>query len=133
MSTPELSDTLTDGIRVGASAYYIPDQSDPDRQQFSFGYNIVIVNSGAEPAQLISRHWIIIDAHGRREEVKGPGVVGQTPRLQPGEGFKYTSYCPLKTRWGTMEGTYTMRRDNGETFQVQIGRFYLTTDERKQG
>src|SRR5581483_7516466 len=69
MSTPELSDTLTDGIRVGASAYYIPDQSDPDRQQFSFGYNIVIVNSGAEPAQLISRHWIIIDAHGRREEV----------------------------------------------------------------
>ncbi len=131
MPTPEMSDTTTSGIRVGATAYYLPDESDPEDRKYVFGYTIVIANEGPEVAQLISRHWIIIDGVGRREEVEGPGVVGQTPRLEPGHAFKYESFCPLKTPWGTMEGVYRMRRENGETFDAHIGRFYLkmSTDQ----
>ncbi|HSV12952.1 MAG TPA: Co2+/Mg2+ efflux protein ApaG [Tepidisphaeraceae bacterium] len=125
MPTPTLSDVTTDGIRVGASAFYLPDQSDPTQQRYVFGYTIVISNEGDAPAQLISRHWVIIDANGHREEVNGPGVVGKTPRLEPGQAFKYQSFCPLKTPWGTMEGEYQTRRDNGETFDARIERFYL--------
>jgi len=125
MPTPVLSDTLTHGIRVAASAVFSAADSDPDDRNFIFRYTIVIANQGDAPAQLVSRHWIIIDANGQREEVKGPGVVGQTPRLAPGQEFKYQSFCPLKTPWGTMEGSYEMKRDDGETFSVQIQRFYL--------
>lgn len=125
MPTPEMSDTTTQGVRVGAAAFYLQDQSDPDERKYLFGYNIVVSNEGDAPVQLLSRHWLIIDGDGRREEVKGPGVVGQTPRLEPGQAFKYQSFCPLKTPWGTMEGTYQMRRDDGTTFDAQIGRFYL--------
>jgi ApaG protein len=127
MATPEMSDVTTHGIRVGATAYYLPDESDPDIRKYVFGYTIVVKNEGDAPAQLISRHWVIIDALGRRGDVEGPGVIGQTPRLDPGEAFKYQSFCPLRTDWGTMEGTYTMRRDDGSTFDVNIGRFYLRT------
>jgi ApaG protein len=125
MATPELSDTETDGVRVGATAYFLPDESEPADRKYLFGYTIVIANNGDVPVQLLSRHWVIIDGAGRREEVKGPGVVGQTPRLEPGEAFKYQSFCPLKTPWGTMEGTYQMRRDDGSTFDARVGRFYL--------
>jgi len=121
----KMSDITTQGIRVGAAAFYLAEESDPAENQFVFGYNIVIANEGEAPAKLLSRHWIIIDASGRREEVQGPGVIGQTPRLEPGQAFKYQSFCPLKTNWGTMEGTYTMQRDDGEEFTVEIGRFYL--------
>ena len=133
MATPQMSDTTTDGIRVGAAAFFLPDQSDENTRQFVFGYNIVIANVGDEPAQLISRHWMIIDAHGRREEVRGPGVVGQTPRLEPGQAFKYQSFCPLRTNWGTMEGEYQFKRDDGRQFEVKIGRFYLTTQQEQRG
>lgn len=125
----KMSDVTTQGIRVGAAAFYLAEESEPAENQFVFGYNIVIANVGDAPAKLLSRHWIIIDAAGRREEVEGPGVVGQTPRLEPGQAFKYQSFCPLRTNWGTMEGTYTMQRDDGEKFDVQIGRFYLTFRE----
>jgi ApaG protein len=128
MATPELSDTTTDGVRVGATAYYLPEESNPDERKFLFGYTIVIVNKGTAPVQLINRRWTIIDAAGRREEVSGPGVIGQQPRLGPGERFKYQSFCPLKTNWGTMEGSYEMRRDDGTTFDAQVGRFYLRTE-----
>ena len=128
MSTPDFTETTTEGVRVGAAAFYLPQESDPAQHRYLFGYRVLIVNEGDSPAQLLSRHWIIIDGLGRREEVKGDGVVGQTPRLEPGQGFKYTSYCPLATDWGTMEGTYLMRRDNGETFEARIARFYLHTD-----
>ncbi len=131
MSTPQMSDVTTDGIRVGAAAFYIPEQSDPDGHQYIFGYNIVIANTGDKPAQLISRHWAIIDAHGRRDDVRGPGVVGQTPRLEPGQAFKYQSFCPLRTKWGTMEGEYLFQRDDGSQFEVKIGRFYLTLAKDK--
>ena len=125
MPTPEMSDTTTRGVRVGATAFFLPDQSDPDDRKFLFGYNIVIANYGDVPVQLLRRHWVIIDGLGRREDVEGDGVVGQTPRLEPGQAFKYQSFCPLRTPWGTMEGTYQMRRDDGTTFDARIGRFYL--------
>jgi ApaG protein len=125
MATPEMSDTITHNVRVGATAYFLPEQSDADKRSYHFGYTIVVANNGDKPVQLISRHWVIIDAYGRREDVEGPGVVGQTPRLEPGQAFKYQSFCPLRTTWGTMEGTYQMRYDTGEIFEVQIARFYL--------
>jgi ApaG protein len=125
MPTPEYSDTTTEGIRVGAAAFYMPEHSDPDADRFVFGYNILIANHSDVSVQLLSRHWTIIDASGHREEVRGPGVVGQTPRLEPGQAFKYQSFCPLRTSWGTMEGTYQMQRDDGTLFDVRIGRFYL--------
>jgi ApaG protein len=130
MATPEMSDITTDGIRVGATAYYLPEESDQDEPRYVFGYTIVIVNNSDAPAQLISRHWIIVDGDGQREEVNGPGDVGKTPRLMPSEAFKYQSFCPLKTSWGTMEGTYQMRRDDGSTFDVRIERFYLRSEQK---
>jgi ApaG protein len=129
MATPEWSDTKTLGVRVGATAYFLPDQSEPTDRKYLFGYTIVIANEGDFPVQLLRRHWIIIDGVGRREEVEGPGVVGQTPRLEPGEAFKYQSFCPLKTPWGTMEGTYQMGRDDGSTFDASVGRFFLRIKE----
>jgi ApaG protein len=126
MPTPALSDTTTHGIRVGATAFYLPEESIPDQRRFVFGYRVVIVNESTVTATLRTRHWVIIDANGDVEEVRGEGVVGQQPRLAPGEGFKYTSYCPLPTRWGTMEGAYQFESDAGELFDVKIGRFYLT-------
>jgi ApaG protein len=131
MSTPALSDTITNGIRVGATAFHLPDESSPEEHHFLFGYRIVIVNEGKVPATLRQRHWIIIDANGTIEEAKGEGVVGQQPRLAPGDGFKYTSYCPLTTEWGTMEGTYEFETDDGMRFPVKIGRFYLARDKRE--
>lgn len=131
MATPEMSEEVTEGIRVGAGAFYLPQESDPDERRFAFGYTIVISNEGDRPAKLLSRHWVIIDAQGRREDVRGPGVVDETPRLEPGQAFKYQSLCPLRTSWGTMEGSYTMRRDDGETFEARVGRFYLRVPARE--
>ena len=128
MPTPQMSDTITDGVRIGASAFYLQDESNPADRDFLFGYNIVIANLGEQPVQLLSRHWVIIDSAGRREDVRGPGVVGQTPHLNPAEAFKYASFARLKTAWGTMEGEYQMRRDDGSEFDARIERFYLTTE-----
>ncbi len=129
MATPALSDITTRGIRVGATAFYLPEESAPSERRFLFGYRIVIVNEGTTAATLRSRHWIIIDGKGTVEEVRGAGVVGQQPRLEPGAGFKYTSTCPLTTEWGTMEGSYEFQTDNGERFAVKIGRFYLAKNK----
>jgi len=129
MPTPTLSDTTTHGIRVGATAFYLPEESLPDERRYMFGYRIVICNESGITATLRTRHWVIIDANGHVEEVKGKGVVGEHPRLSPGEGFKYTSYCPLPTTWGTMEGSYQFETDEGETLEVKIGRFYLAKEQ----
>jgi ApaG protein len=94
-----------------------------------FAYKIVLVNEGDAPARLLSRHWVILDADGHREDVEGPGVVGETPRLDPGERFEYMSGCPLPTPWGTMEGSYLFERDDGQTFRVKIGRFFLVAPQ----
>ncbi len=129
MSTPALSDTITHGIRVGATAFYLPEESAPEQRKFLFGYRIVIANEGRLTATLRSRHWRIIDGTGKIDEVRGEGVVGQQPRLAPGGAFKYTSYCPLSTAWGTMEGEFEFETDGGEKIEVKIGRFYLAKNK----
>ena len=119
------SEALTQGIRVTVQSEYVPERSDPENHVFFFAYHVTISNEGAETAQLISRHWIITDAGGKVEEVKGPGVVGEQPTLEPGEKYSYTSACPLKTPTGMMHGTYQMRRENGNTFDAEIAEFQL--------
>ena len=104
---------------------YLPDQSSPRESHFHFAYQITITNVGSETAQLISRHWIITDAEGEVQEVRGPGVVGEQPVLQPGASFEYTSSCPLSTNVGTMHGSYQMVRANGEAFEARIAPFTL--------
>jgi ApaG protein len=119
------SDTITHGIRVQAAAQYLPSESNPDDRQYIYAYRIVLTNEGTQRARLKSRHWIILDADNQREDVRGPGVVGKTPDLAPGERFEYMSGCPLRTSWGTMEGSYIFEREGGEQFEAMIGRFFL--------
>lgn len=117
------SDTTTHGIRIEAAARFLPEESVHSR--YHYVYRIRITNEGESQAQLQSRHWVIIDSHNHREEVVGDGVVGERPDLGPGESFEYTSFCRLRTDWGTMEGTYTFTRADGESFDADIGRFFL--------
>lgn len=129
MPSPSGSVATTEGIRIEAEAFYVEEQSDPEARQYRFAYTISIRNEGDEPAQLRSRHWIIVDADNNREDVRGPGVVGKQPLLKPGESFEYTSGCPLPTGWGTMEGSYSMTRPDGRSFEARIGRFFLVSKE----
>lgn len=124
------SAALTNGIRVVASPMFLAEQSDPGARRFLFAYRIRITNEGTTGAQLMSRRWLIVNAHGQRDEVEGEGVVGQQPYLVPGESFEYSSYCPLNTPWGTMEGAYIFEREGGEVFEATIARFYLVAPER---
>jgi ApaG protein len=122
-----MSDTTTNGIRVQVEARYLAEQSSPRDNHYLFAYRIRILNEGAETAQLISRRWVITDADGHVEHVHGPGVVGEQPVLEPGSSFEYTSFCPLRTSVGTMQGTYQMVRPNGDGFDAVIGPFTLAT------
>ena len=119
------SDTTTDGIRIQVKSLYLADRSSPREGQFYFAYTIRISNVGVETAQLLTRHWIITDAEGEVQEVRGEGVVGKQPVLEPGMHFEYTSYCPLKTNVGTMHGSYTMARSDGQLFDATIAPFTL--------
>ena len=110
---------------VAVAPQYLYDQSDPQEGVFSFAYTVTVLNTGDRPAQLIARHWHICDAHGHTEEVKGLGVVGQQPLLQPGEVFEYTSGCRLRTPSGTMHGTYLCVGDDGTPFDAVIPLFVL--------
>lgn len=123
------SDTVTQGIRVRVRPAYMPQHSSPDERRFVFSYRVEIVNQSERTAQLLRRHWVIVDAEGEREEVKGEGVVGQQPRLAPGESHEYSSFCPLQTRWGTMEGSFTFQDEAGEEFPVRAARFYLVAPQ----
>ncbi len=118
------SDLITSGIRVEAAAQFSPERSDTDATWF-YAYRVRITNEGRDRAQLLSRHWVVLDANNHKEEVVGEGVIGRQPDLAPGEVFEYTSGCPLGTAWGTMEGSYTFRRGDGSIFEVSIGRFFL--------
>lgn len=120
-----VSDTVTRGIRVQVRSVYVPERSAPREQHFFFAYHVRIANEGGETAQLQSRHWIITDANGDVQEVRGPGVIGETPVLAPGAAFEYTSYCPLTTAVGTMQGSYTMTTPAGDTFDAAINPFTL--------
>jgi len=120
-----MSDAVTHGIRVEVLSRHSPENSRPRQGEWVFEYTVRITNQGADTVQLISRHWIITDATDHIEEVKGPGVVGEQPVLAPGESFKYSSWCPLKTPTGTMRGAYHMVRASGDRFDIEIAPFAL--------
>jgi ApaG protein len=114
-------------MQVTVRPQYLPDQSDPAKSQFVWSYNVRIENKGNVAVQLRSRHWKITDALGRQQEVKGPGVVGKTPMLRPGEVFEYTSGTSLSTSSGFMGGAYQMVSEAGENFDIEIPTFSLDT------
>ena len=120
------SEAVTEGIRVHVVCKYSPDHSQPQGNRWFFLYTVKIANEGTEPVQLVSRHWIIEDADGNVDEVRGPGVVGQQPLLSPGESFQYTPGCPLQTPFGSMRGTYQMVRQGGASFDAAIAPFTLS-------
>jgi ApaG protein len=120
-----LSDALTHDIRVEVLSQHSPENSRPSEGQWVFQYTVRITNQGTDTVQLLSRHWIITDGAGRAQEVKGPGVVGQQPMLEPGQSFQYSSWCPIETPTGMMQGTYQMVRSGGEEFEIEIAPFAL--------
>ena len=113
-------------IAVAVATHYIAEQSDPAINRHVFAYTVTISNTGNVPAQLISRHWIITDADGHVQEVRGLGVVGHQPLLAPGQSFEYTSGCQLATPVGTMKGSYQMTAEDGVQFEAQIAEFVLS-------
>ena len=112
-------------IKVEPTPFYLADQSDPASEQYVFAYRIRIENTGEATVQLLSRHWIITDADGKIEEVRGPGVVGEQPTLAPGEAYEYTSGSHFKTPVGTMQGSYQFVADDGVKFDAPIPKFVL--------
>jgi ApaG protein len=113
---------------VAVTTQYIAEQSDPQEDSYAFAYTITVNNTGRVAAQLISRHWVIIDASGHTEEVKGLGVVGHQPLLKPGESFQYSSGCRLRTPTGTMHGSYFCVAEDGERFETPVALFVLEAD-----
>lgn len=112
-------------IRIQVVTDYVGDQSEPDSDRYVFAYTITITNEGDVAAQLISRHWVITDANGKVQEVNGDGVVGEQPRLRPGEEFRYSSGAVLETPVGAMQGLYRMQAENGIDFDAPIAAFTL--------
>ena len=127
------SQVVTHGVRVVVTPQYLPHESDPQRRQFVFSYHISIRNESGDALTLLSREWLIVDSDGEKHTVKGDGVVGKQPRIEPGHGFEYSSYCPLTTRWGTMEGAFLMTRDDGVPVRITVGRFFLVTPDDATG
>ncbi len=121
-----MSEARTRGVRVRVRSEYRPERSNPGQNQYFFAYHIQIANEGDATVQLLSRHWDITDALGHVERVWGPGVVGEQPVLAPGDSFEYSSACPLETPFGSMEGTYRMVTEHGETFDARIAPFHLS-------
>jgi ApaG protein len=117
--------SVTQGILVTVLPEFVPDRSDPDASRYFWAYTVEIANQGGATVQLVARHWKITDGNGHLEEVRGPGVVGEQPILQPGETFRYTSGCPLTTPSGIMAGAYEMRDEAGHVFLAEIPAFSL--------
>lgn len=113
-------------IDVAVETRFVAEQSQPAANRFVFAYTITIRNSGSVPARLLSRHWVITDANGKTEEVRGDGVVGEQPWLRPGDDFRYTSGAVLETAIGTMRGSYQMLADDGSRFEAPIPQFTLS-------
>ena len=120
---------MKNNIEILASPDYLPDRSDPIKSYYFFSYQIKIVNRSVETVQLLSRYWHIVDGQGRAEDIYGPGVVGKTPILKPNDLFEYTSFCPLPTPLGFMEGSYRMLDESGKEFDVPIERFQLVAPQ----
>ncbi|MBX3512076.1 MAG: Co2+/Mg2+ efflux protein ApaG [Xanthobacteraceae bacterium] len=119
-------------VQITVTPEYSSERSEPDEDEYFWAYTIEILNLGEEAVQLISRHWIITDANGRTEEVKGAGVVGKQPLLRQGERFEYTSGVPLKTPSGLMRGTYQMVTEDGEDFDAEVPAFSLDAPSMKR-
>jgi ApaG protein len=117
--------SLVNKIRVDVETSYVDEQSDPNERRYVFSYTITIRNEGALPARLLTRHWIITDANGKVQEVRGDGVVGEQPHLKPGQGFRYSSGAVLETPVGAMQGSYQMIDDEGQRFDAPIQPFRL--------
>ena len=116
----------TKGIQISVEPFYLPDESEPINHRFVYAYRISINNRSAHTVQLLRRHWHIVESNGVRREVEGEGVIGQQPTLAPGEGYQYSSWCPLMTDVGKMYGTFLMLRpDDGTRFEVRIPEFKL--------
>jgi len=115
----------TEDIRVSVQPFYLEDESDPEEGHYFWAYQVQIENLGVDPVRLKSRYWRITDSHGHTEEVRGEGVVGEQPLIEPGYAFEYTSGAPLGTSSGFMKGSYRMRRHDGTSFEVEIPHFSL--------
>lgn len=113
-------------ILVETAPQYIESQSSPDSNRYIFAYTITITNVGITPAKLLTRHWLITDSNGKKQEVKGNGVIGEQPHLKPGETFRYTSGAMIETPVGVMQGKYVMLSDNGDQFKAAIPQFTLS-------
>jgi len=120
-----MSDTTTRGIRVQVETFYDEERSSPQESYYFFSYHVRISNVGTETVQLVSREWFITDGNGDTQRVQGPGVVGENPVLAPGEEFEYSSFCPLTTPVGAMQGSYRMVLKNGDSFEAEIAPFSL--------
>jgi ApaG protein len=120
-----VSEAVTEDIRVEVLSQFSPENSRPAEGEWVFQYTVRITNLGRETVQLLSRHWVITDGFERTEEVRGPGVIGAQPVLAPGESFKYSSWCPLKTPTGVMRGEYQMTTADGRRFDIDIAPFAL--------
>lgn len=116
---------VTRDIEVQVEPFYLPDRSDPADSRYVWAYRITLANNSDAFVKLLSRYWRITDGRGKVEEVRGPGVVGEQPELNPGDSYQYTSGCPLTTPSGIMVGHYTMRRGDGEVFDIAIPAFSL--------
>jgi ApaG protein len=123
---------VTRQIEVAVTPRFLPDRSSPEKNYFFWAYTIVLTNRGGETVQLKTRHWRITDAHGRLQEVRGAGVVGEEPVLRPGENYEYTSGVPLPTPSGFMTGSYGMVTAAGEEFAIAIPAFSLDTPQRER-
>ncbi|MHA7774015.1 Co2+/Mg2+ efflux protein ApaG [Roseibium sp. M-1] len=116
---------ITNGIEVSVEPFYLDDESRPEESEYIWAYMVEIHNGGSEPVQLMTRYWQITDGLGRLEEVRGEGVVGEQPIIEPGETYEYSSHCPLATDNGIMAGSYKMERPDGSVFDVVIPAFSL--------
>jgi ApaG protein len=125
MSTKSRYTATTRQISVTVSPTYLDEQSSPEEGHFVWAYHVMIENRGAETVHLLQRHWKIRDAHGQLQEVRGPGVVGEQPVLEPGDAYEYTSGTPLATPSGIMSGSYQMENERGENFDIEIPAFSL--------
>jgi ApaG protein len=123
---------VSNHIRVTVRPKYLAERSEPDEDRYFWSYTIEIANDGDRTVQLTHRHWQITDANGRSEEVRGPGVVGEQPKLKPGDAFSYTSGCPLRTPSGVMVGTYRMVDESGQAFDVAIPAFSLDSPHARR-
>lgn len=118
---------LSPRFEVNVTVSYVDQESRPESGYYFFAYRVRITNKGSVPAQLMSRHWVITDALGQVEEVRGAGVIGVQPRITEGQHFEYESACPLNSPSGSMRGSYQMVTDEGESFDVEIPEFYLVS------